>query len=131
MSKILTLDAAARQAGRPVFVRARRLCLAFPETTEKTSWGHPNFRAGRKTFCAFEIFGGRPSIAFRLSRADATRAIRSHRFFVTPYGRGQWASMWVDGNVNWKTVEAMLERSYRVVATKRLTGILDSAARRR
>jgi hypothetical protein len=38
--------------------------------------------------------------------------------------------MWVDGKVNWKTVEAMLERSYRAVATKRLIGILDSAARR-
>jgi predicted DNA-binding protein (MmcQ/YjbR family) len=131
MSKILARGFGARQAGRPIFVRARRLCLAFPETTEKTSWGHPNFRAGKKTFCALEIFDGRPSIAFRLSRADVNRAVRSTRFFVTPYGRGLWASMWLDGHVNWKAVEAVLERSYRLVATKRLTGILDSTARRR
>lgn len=37
---------------RPVFARARALCLAFPETAETVSWGHPNFRAGKKTFCA-------------------------------------------------------------------------------
>ena len=44
--------------------RLRALCLSLPETSEASSWGHPNFRAGKKTFVAFERVKGRPSIAW-------------------------------------------------------------------
>jgi len=64
---------------RPVFSRARQVCLAFPETVERSSWGHPNFRAGTKTFCAFEMIQGRPSIAFRLDRGEVARRLRLDR----------------------------------------------------
>jgi len=106
--------------GRPVFARLRRLCLACPETVETTSWGHPNFRAGKKTFCAFEIISGRPSIAFRLAPADIKRASRRRHFFPTPYGRGLWMSRWVDVGVDWGVVATLLEQSYRLVANKRM-----------
>jgi predicted DNA-binding protein (MmcQ/YjbR family) len=112
---------------RPVFARARRLCLAFPETSERTAWGHPNFRAGKKMFCAFEILKGRPSIAVKLSPTDIDFALKRNDFFVTPYGRGLWASVWVDGAVDWKLMASLLERSYRLVANKRMLRVLDSA----
>jgi predicted DNA-binding protein (MmcQ/YjbR family) len=111
---------------RPVFARARRLCLAFPATTETSSWGHPNFWAGRKTFCTFEILNGRPSIAFRLAPVDVAAALRRKDFFATPYGRGVWSSAWVDGGVDWKLIKSLLERSYRLVASKRLLTALDA-----
>ncbi len=105
---------------RPVFARARRLCLALPETTESASWGHPNFRAGRRTFCAFEVINERPSIAFRLSSSDVDRALRRKGFFATPYGRGLWVSRWVDDAVNWNEIAELVETSYRCVAIKRM-----------
>ena len=111
---------------RPAFARLRRRCLRFPETTETSSWGHPNFRAGRKTYCAFEIVGGRPSIAFRLPPDEIDRALRRKHFFATPYGRGVWASVWIDGPVKWKLIESLAERSYRSVAGKRLLALLDA-----
>ena len=110
---------------RPVFARARRLCLAFPETTETSSWSHPNFRVGRKTFCCFETVSGQPSIAFRLAPGGVAAALRRQDFFATPYGRGMWASMWMDGPIDWKLIEALLEQSYRFVASKRLLTALD------
>jgi predicted DNA-binding protein (MmcQ/YjbR family) len=112
---------------RPVFTRARRMCLAFPETTEKTAWGHPCFRAGKKMFCAFEMVGGRPSIAFRLPRGEVDRLLRRHtRAIASPYGRGLWISVWVDGPIDWKLVESALDRSYRTVALKRMVQLLES-----
>lgn len=114
---------------RPVFARARGLCLAFPETAETTSWDHPNFRAGKKTFCTFEIVSDRPSVAFRLSPADVDRALRRKNFFITPYGRGQWVSMWLDGTIDWKLIKRLLERSYRLVANKRMLNALVSDER--
>lgn len=111
--------------------KLRALCLAFPEVSESASWGHPNFRAGKRTFATFEIIGGRPSVAFRLDPLDVERLLRQKRFVTTPYGRGQWISMWADGPLDWRLVAELLERSYRTVAIKRMILALDRVTRQR
>ncbi len=108
-----------------VLQRLRELCLSFPETSERSSWGHPNFRAGKKTFATFERVHGRPSIAFRLGQTDIKQLTRRKRFFATPYGRGQWISMWTDVPHDWHIIEDLLRRSYRVVALKRMIAALE------
>lgn len=109
-----------------VLDRLRELCLSYPETSEKSSWGHPNFTAGTKVFVAFEPIKGRSSIAFRLAPADVERLLMRRQFFVTPYGRGQWVSVWADGALDWKAVSDLVDRSYRVVALKRMIAALDA-----
>jgi predicted DNA-binding protein (MmcQ/YjbR family) len=101
-----------------VLQRLRRLCLELPESSEVGSWGHPNFRAGKRTFAAFEWIDGRPSIAFRLNATDIDLLLRRKRFFMTPYGRGQWVSVWADRPLNWALVARLLQRSYGVVAPR-------------
>ena len=108
----------------PVLQRVRRQCLLLPETSEVGSWGHPNFRAGRRTFVTFEWIKGRPSIAFRLSPTDVTLLLRRKGFFATPYGQGKWVSVWADLWLNWGLVGRLLERSYRTVALKRMIAAL-------
>ena len=109
---------------RPVLDRLRQLCLSLPETSEKASWGHPNFIARKRTFVAYEIVDGRPSIAFRVSTSDADRLVSRRQFFATPYGRGQWVSLWVDEDVDWIQVTDLIHRSYRAVASKRMLAAL-------
>jgi predicted DNA-binding protein (MmcQ/YjbR family) len=109
-----------------VLQRFRALCLSFPEASERSSWGHPNFRAGRKTFAAFERVKGRPSMAFRLERPDVARMVRRKPFFATPYGRGLWISMWADTQLDWRLIGSLLQRSYRVVALKRMIAALEA-----
>jgi predicted DNA-binding protein (MmcQ/YjbR family) len=77
-------------------------------------------------FVAFEPIKGRPSIAFRLERKDVDRLLMRRRFFVTPYGRGQWVSLWADDALDWKAVADLVDRSYRVVALKRMTTALET-----
>jgi predicted DNA-binding protein (MmcQ/YjbR family) len=105
--------------GRPVFERARRLCLALPETHETSGWHHPNFRAGTKTFCAFEIHQHRPSIALKLPLVEFEAEVAAGLMFATPYGRGAWTSLWVDGRVEWTELTALIRRAYDGVANKR------------
>ena len=105
----------------------RRLCLAFPETTEATAWGHPVFKAGAKTFAAIEPLKGRQWIAFRLQPVDVALLSRKS-FFETPYGRGLWASTWADVQLDWALVGRLVERSYRIVALKRMLNALDGAS---
>ena len=74
---------------------------------------------------AFERVQGRPSIAFRLEPDDVARLSGRSDFFVTPYGRGQWVSLWADVPLDWKAVGALLQRSYRLVALKRMIAALE------
>jgi predicted DNA-binding protein (MmcQ/YjbR family) len=113
---------------RPVFKLARKTCLALPETTETASWNHPNFKAGKRTYCAFEVIAGRPSIAFKLPSTDP--ALASLDSFATPYGRGAWTSVWVDTEIDRAAIFRLVERSYRAAATKRMIDRLDATGGR-
>lgn len=122
--------ASRRRAGNsPVLQRLRTMCLAFPETSEAASWGHPNFKAGKKVFVAFEQIDGRPSVAFRLDPVDVDLLLRRAGFFATPYGRGQWVSMALESTPDWALVRQLVEQSYRLVALKRMVAALDAAVR--
>jgi predicted DNA-binding protein (MmcQ/YjbR family) len=103
---------------RPIFKRLRELCLALPDTREIGSWGHPNFRVGTKTFCTLEVVKGRPSIALRVPLADVARLKRKPHFFATPYGRGVWISRWLDADVQWRELRALIARSHRYVVSR-------------
>ena len=116
--------------GRPVFVRMRRRCLALPEVSEKLSWGHPNFRVSNRMFCVFEMIQKRPTVAFRLPRQVCQDLVERGLASVTPYGRGLWATVWVDGSMDWTLLDSLLHASYREVAAKKLIGLLDAAAPR-
>ena len=113
----------------PALRRVRKQCLSLPESSEKASWGHPNFRAGQRTFVTFEWIKGRPSIAFRLESGDVDFLLHRKGFFVTPYGQGRWVSLWADGALNWGLVSQLVEQSYRLVALKRMVAALDSTAK--
>jgi predicted DNA-binding protein (MmcQ/YjbR family) len=110
-----------------VLARVRKLCLSYPESNETAAWGHPNFRVGKKAFVTFERWEGRPSIAFRVQDAEKEKVRPGGEFFVTPYGRGQWLSMWIDTPIpEWAFIESLIGKGYRLVALKRMLTALDA-----
>jgi predicted DNA-binding protein (MmcQ/YjbR family) len=122
----------AAEAEEELIQRFRTMCLELPEASEVSSWGHPNFRAGKKTFATVEWFKGRPSFAFKVGAPDVARLQRQRaNTFTTPYGRGEWISIWIDRRVNWRLIETLAEQSYRLVALKRMTAVLDGVTRQR
>ena len=107
--------------------RVRKQCLSYPESNEKLAWGHPNFRAGKKAFVTFERWEGRPSIAFRVEDADKEKRRLGSESFVTPYGRGQWVSLWIDRPTpEWPIIEALIDKAYRLVALQRMLSAMKS-----
>ena len=113
----------------------RDLCLALPETSETDAFGHPNFKAGKKTFAVFEWYKGRPLVAFRLDAPDRDVMLMDPDFFDPPYSQGKWVAFWADeewADEKWadrKITKALLAdlvmRSYRTVALKRMLKALD------
>jgi predicted DNA-binding protein (MmcQ/YjbR family) len=112
-----------------VLRRARAFCLALPETREQSSWGHPNFRAGKRTFVTFEWIKGNPSLAIRLGRNGVRQYAKARGTFLTPYGRGEWLSFKVDGQLNWRLMQTLIVEGYRAVALKRMLTALDGPDR--
>lgn len=112
--------------------RFRKLCLSLPEAVEVEAWGHPNFRAGKKTFSVFEFYKERPCIAVKMGTAQQAVFLDDERFFETPYiGKHGWVSLWVDGRVDWTLIEDLVLTSYRLVAPKRMITKLEEDKRRR
>ena len=108
-----------------LFERVRLLCLSLPETSETSSWGHPNFRAGKRTFVTFESDSAGPTIAFKLHPFDVEILESQPGFVRTPYGQGRWVSVQIHARTKWLTVKELVMKSYRLVALKRMLAKLE------
>lgn len=74
-----------------LLTQLRRFCLSLPDGVEADSWGHPNFRAGKRTFAVYELYKGRPCITVKLPPPEGERLLADARFFRTPYiGKQGW-----------------------------------------
>jgi predicted DNA-binding protein (MmcQ/YjbR family) len=112
-----------------VLDRLRRIALALPETSETVSFGHPTFRAGKKTFAVFENYRGEDTICFKATREDQALLVLDPRYFVAPYiGKHGWTSMRVAAPLDWEEVREMVLESYRRVATKKMVARLDEVS---
>lgn len=100
-----------RGNGDPLLSRVRKLCLSLPETSETSSWGHPNFRAGKRTFVTFEHVEGVDAIAFYLHPFDVEDLQGRYGFARTPYGQGRWVSLRIRPRPKWSDVEGLVLKS--------------------
>src|SRR5262245_39908681 len=113
--------------------RLREICLALPETTEKTAWGEPTFRVGGKLFAQFDNHHHGAEhvgvwLAMPLGAQEGLVYAEPDRFFVPPYvGRRGWVGVRLDGRPNWSVVADLVREAYRTVAPRRLAAALVGA----
>jgi predicted DNA-binding protein (MmcQ/YjbR family) len=119
--------ATSQTYGSPLLEQVRKLCLSLPETSETSSWGHPNFRAGKRTFVTFECFDGLVSIAFHLHPFEVEKLEGQPGFVHTPYGQGRWVSVRTRPLPKWSLVKSLVLKSYRLVALKRMIRNLEGS----
>ncbi len=99
----------------------------MPEAEETTSFGHPTFRVGKKTFAVLDEYKGEHAICFKATLADQALLTLDPQFYVAPYiGKHGWTSLRLDGTPpEWREVEELVHESYRLVMPKRLQRALD------
>lgn len=119
--------------------RLRALALALPETDERESHGSPGFRVGGdKTGKFFAYFAdqhhGTPHIALLVrtgSMDELLNLVESQpEVYFKPayYGASGWVGVILNRpGVDWNEVAEWLQRSWRSVAPKRLTRLMDVA----
>jgi hypothetical protein len=105
--------------------RLRRLCIAFPGTTERLSHGEPTwFVGGKKVFVMYAYNHHDDRIGFWCAApAGAQEAMVESdpvRFFRPPYvGYRGWLGVRLDVEVDWDEIGAIVRDAYALVAAKR------------
>jgi len=113
--------------------RMRETILAWPETAERISHGHPTFWGGKKTFASFndDHHGdGRVAAWIKSDFDTQTDLVESNpeQFFVPPYvGPSGWVGVRLDRGIDWPIVASILEEGYRSVAPARALRLLDKS----
>jgi hypothetical protein len=114
--------------------RLRRLCLAFPEVSERLSHGEPAwFVHGRKLFVTYADHHHDDRLAFWCAAPEGIQeafveADREH-YFRPPYvGVRGWLGVYLDVPVDWDEVAAIVGDAYRCVAPRKLIVELDARA---
>jgi predicted DNA-binding protein (MmcQ/YjbR family) len=95
----------------------RRICAALEGATEVPSWGHPNYKVGKKTFAAFERYRGEWVVAFKAEPAQQQFLIETDpRCYASPYAGGKgWVSLRVEGKVSQRELAPLIRGSYALV----------------
>ncbi len=107
--------------------RLRAICLALPEAAEKEAWGDPTFRVRDKIFAMVKFGDGRVSVWCKAPEGSQAVLVGAdpERFFVPPYvGHKGWVGIRLDDGPDWAEVEALVRRSYRMIAPKRLAMLI-------
>lgn len=115
--------------------QVRERALALPESDEIVSHGMACFGVvkGKKFayFTADHHGDGRMALLVKISGVEEQAMLIERdetRFFRPAYFGDGWIGMRLDqGDVDWDDVGAWLARSWRTVAPKRLTALLDAA----
>ena len=108
--------------------RLRAICLALPEAEEKEAWGDPTFRVRDKIFAMEKRGDGRISVWCKAPEGSQMVLVGSDpkRFFIPPYvGSKGWVGMRLDDGPDWDEVTKLVQRSYSLIAPRRLAALLD------
>ena len=107
--------------------RLRRICLALPEAAELETWQTPTFRVRGKIFALVSKWDQVPAVWVKAppGAQELLVEVDPARFFRPPYlgGRG-WVGVVLAGPVDWAELEALVRRSFSLVAPKRVAALL-------
>jgi predicted DNA-binding protein (MmcQ/YjbR family) len=102
--------------------KLRAICLALPGATETVMKRGPTYRIGDKIFAWDRQWGGAATVWLKVPEGVQAVLVGadSRRFFVPPYvGKKGWVGMRLSDRPDWKEVEALVTRSYRLIAPRR------------
>lgn len=112
-----------------ILERLRACCLAFPEATEGAGVGNPTWRVRDKIFAMrHDLHAGRWSCWCKVGAGLQSMLVESEptRYFIPPYvGKHGWVGFWLDEHLDWAMVADLIDKSYRLIAPKRLVKTMD------
>lgn len=115
--------------------RVRERAMALPHAEETTSHGMPCFgiEKGKKfAWVSVDHHGdGKTALLAKISGADEQAQLIENdedRYYRPPYFGSDWIGVRLDlGDTDWEAIDGWLQRSWRAVAPRKLTALMDAA----
>jgi len=105
---------------KKILAKLREICLVLPKTSETTTFGHPTFQVGTKTFTVLETYQGVLSICVKVGKNMQPIFLEDRRFYRTPYvGQHGWVSLRANTKLDWKEIAELVRGSYELVIAKK------------
>ena len=102
---------------KKILEKLREICLALPKTSETTTFGHPTFQVGTKTFTVLETYKGVLSICVKVGKKMQPVFLEDDRFYRTPYvGQHGWVSLRANTKLNWTEIRELVRRQLPIGA---------------
>ncbi len=103
-----------------ILAKLREICLALPKTSETTTFGHPTFQVGTKTFTVLETYQGMLAISVKVGKPMQAVFLEDARFYRTPYvGQHGWVSLKANTKLDWSEIGDLVRSSYELVSIKK------------
>jgi hypothetical protein len=75
-------------SARDALKKLRRICAAIGDCEERTSFGHPTFRVGGRSFTVIDHSSGADCLWLRIDPTRRSELLRDPGWFASPYDRG-------------------------------------------
>ena len=116
---------------RSLIARIRKVCLSFPETSERPSHGSPAFFIrGKRAFVMYmnNHHGDGRLALWCAAQPEMQRMLvssSSKHYHVPPYvGHLGWIGVRLDRRLSWGKITTAIEDAYLTVAPKKLIGVV-------
>lgn len=124
----------ANRTEQRLLERVRRICMAFPEVSERLSHGEVTwFIQGKRVLATMDDHHhGGDHFALLCPAPPGVQQelveLEPERFFRPAYvGPSGWIGVRLDRDVDWAEIERIVDDAYRIKAPKRLVAQLDAA----
>jgi hypothetical protein len=122
-------DPMQSQQAQSVLQEMRLICLAYPESSEASTFGSPVWRAGKRTFATAYHRRGHLCLGFWVGPDRQAMLTFEDRYRIPAYtGHNGWIELDVGDGCNWNEVRELADISYRHFALKRMLKALDGRA---
>lgn len=115
------IDPFQSRRGKAVLSVLRRVCLALPETSEGSQFGHPVWKVGVRSFAIARHEGATLTACFWVGASGQSLLTADPRFGIPPYfGHRGWIALDVSEHCDRSEIAALALQSYRHFALKRM-----------
>jgi predicted DNA-binding protein (MmcQ/YjbR family) len=120
------IDPFQSRRGKAVVSVLRSACLALPETSEGSQFGHPVWKAGTRSFAMARNEGTTLTACFWVGAAQQSLLTADPRFNIPPYfGHRGWIALDVSEHSDRPEIASLALQSYRHFALKRMLRMLE------
>jgi hypothetical protein len=110
-----------------VLSKLRKICLSYPESSEGSQFGHPVWRAGKKTVVMARYADARLTLCFWVGVDQQGLLTSDLRYAIPQYiGHNGWIGLDVTQECDWQEVKELAWHSYRHFALKRMLLKVDA-----